>query len=122
MNSSSAKDLASRSPFGVDKIGLPPTITIARIWPSPGVEISSAIAEAGYSPSTSGCLPTREWPRPVRKPLPEPPAPRVFPLPATGNGNIAPPTRSRLPVKIFTTSTSHEAVVPNAVVVVPIRA
>ncbi len=93
----------------------------ARTWPAPGVWISSASTEAGSSPKTSSSPRTREAKRPVRTPRPRPGSPLVFGEPAAGSGNIAPPGRSRLPVRTLSTSTSHEAVVPKAVVVVPIR-
>ena len=60
-------------------------------------------------------------PRPIRKPEPLPEVPRVVGPPNTGLANIAPPTLSKLPVRVLTTSTSQLAVVPNSVVVVPIR-
>ena len=86
-----------------------------------GQVISSANADTGYSPITSGRPRTTVAPRPVRNPPPTPRWPRVVAPPATGMANIAPPRRSRLPVTMFTTSMSHDANVPNSVVVVPIR-
>ena len=41
--------------------------------------------------------------------------------PAAASGNIAPPSRSRLPVSALSTSTSQLASVPNSCVVVPMR-
>ena len=121
MKSRLANDLSSCSLFGVLSTGLPPTTTMARICPGPGVSISSAMSAAGNSPSASGKLRTRDFPRPVRKPLPTPGLPRVVGPEATGSGNIAPPTMSRLPVTALSTSTNHDAVVPKLTVVVPIR-
>ena len=121
MNSSCSKASSNCSLFGVESTGLPATVTIARIWPSPSVRISSAITAAGYSPSASGNLRTRECPRPIRKPLPRPFSPRVVGLPAAGSGNITPPGESRFPVTALTTSTSHDAVVPKLTVQVPMR-
>ena len=40
---------------------------------------------------------------------------------ATGLENIEPPARSRLPVTMLSTSTSHEARVPNSWLHVPMR-
>ena len=60
---------ARRRP-GVDSTGLPAMVTIARIWPSPGVSISSRITAAGSSPPNSGMSRTRLrhtswWPGPT---------------------------------------------------------
>ena len=49
---------------------MPATVSSARIWPSPGVSISSRSAETGSSPAISGRPRTRErqaswWPRPI---------------------------------------------------------
>ena len=57
------------APSGVDSTGLPAMVTIARIWPSPGVSISSRITAAGSSPANSGMSRTRLrhtswWPGP----------------------------------------------------------
>ena len=54
MNSRSPNASASWCEFGVDNIGLPPTVMSERTWPAPGVRISSASTPAGYSPATSG--------------------------------------------------------------------
>ena len=113
---------ASRSPFGVDSTGLPATVNSARIWPSPGVSISSARHAAGSSPNTSPRPRTRDGPAVRRRCRGRGPgAPVVFDEPAAGVVNIAPPGRSRLPVSTLMTSTSQLASVPNACVVVPIR-
>ncbi|CAB4698808.1 unannotated protein [freshwater metagenome] len=121
MNSSVSSAASRRFELGVDNTGLPATVIIARTWPSPGSVISSASAATGYSPMISGRLRTRVWPRPVLKPGPVPDWPRVLAPPATGIANIAPPGLSKLPVRMLMTSMSHDAVVPNSVVVVPIR-
>ena len=89
--------------------GLPALVTSARIRPSPGVSISSARHETGSSPSASGSPRTRLCQRPVLKPLPVPGSPEVLRAPAAALVNIAPPSRSRLPVSAFTTSTSQLA-------------
>ena len=122
MKSSEAKAAARRSESGVDRIGLPATVTIARICPSPGVSISSAMHTAGNSPNVSPRPRTRLFRRPNRMPRPTRGVPRVFDAPAAARVNIAPPGRSRLPVQMFSTSTSHEVTVPNGEVVVPMRA
>ena len=121
MKSRPSRARSSRAPSGVDSTGLPALVISARTWPSPGVSISSASTPTGSSPNTSGAPRTRECQRPVRKPLPRPPGPCVLDAPAAARGNIAPPTRSRLPVSALSTSTSHEASVPNSCVQVPMR-
>ena len=50
MKSSRASASARRAPFGVESTGLPATVTSARIWPSPGVSISSSSVTTGSSP------------------------------------------------------------------------
>ena len=45
--------------------GFPPITIIARIWPGPGVSISSAMQVAGSSPRISGARDTRECRRPI---------------------------------------------------------
>ena len=107
--------------MGVLSAGLPATVTSARICPSPGVSISSARHATGSSPNTSFAPRTRLCQRPIEWPRPRPGSPLVFEAPAAARVNIAPPGRSRLPVRALTTSTSRLAVVPNRVVVVPIR-
>ena len=59
MKSSDSSARASPAPSGVDSTGLPATVTIARIWPSPAVSISSRITAAGSSPANSGISRTR---------------------------------------------------------------
>ena len=113
---------SSRPLSGADTAGLPATVTSARIRPSPGVSISSARHTTGSSPNTSGSPRTRLAWRPKRTPRPTPGAPLVFAPPAAGQGNIAPPSRSRFPVRTLHTSTSHEARVPNSWAHVPSRA
>ncbi|MCW2643281.1 MAG: hypothetical protein JWP76_5587 [Dactylosporangium sp.] len=107
----------SRSALGTDEAGLPATVTRARTCPSPGVSISSARVTAGNSPRTSGRSRTRLRQRPVVNPVPVPRPRRLW----AGSGNIAPPSRSRLPVRTLRTSTSQLVTVPYATVVVPIR-
>ena len=48
-----------RLPFGAESTGLPASVTMARIWPWPGVSISSASTAEGRSPSVSGRPRTR---------------------------------------------------------------
>ena len=43
----------------MDSTGLPAAVIIARIWPSPGVSISSDMVTAGSSPPNSGSPRTR---------------------------------------------------------------
>ena len=121
MKSSDASARERRPAFGVETAGLPATVMSARTWSSPGVSISSARHAAGSSPSTSGSPRTLLVRRPSRSPRPRPGSPRLLAPPVAGSGNIAPPARSRLPVSVLSTSTSHDATVPNACVVVPIR-
>jgi hypothetical protein len=47
--------------FGLDETGLPPTVTSARTWPSPGVSISSGSAVTGNSPNASGPIGDPTW-------------------------------------------------------------
>ena len=54
MQSSPASASSSRSPPGVDSTGLPATVNSARIWPSPGVAISSARHDTGTWPEHLG--------------------------------------------------------------------
>ena len=87
--------------------------------PSPGVSISSASAATGSSPRTSGSPRTRVAKRPKRGSRgPSGPELRCA---AAASGNSAPPGRSRLPVSTLSTSTSHDASVPNSCVQVPMR-
>ena len=96
-------------------------VTSERMRFSPGVKISSASTETGYSLSTSGFLLTRVCPRPIAKPLPFPGVPRVVALPVTGMVNIAPPRLSMLPLMTLMASTNHALVVPNSTVFTPMR-
>ena len=121
MKSSDSAARSSRPLFGVETNGLPATVTRARTWSSPGVSISSASADAGSSPKYSGSPRTRLCQRPNRMPFPPPPGPEEFRWPAAARVNMAPPSRSRLPVSTFSTSTSQLACVPNSCVQVPIR-
>ena len=110
----------------MESTGLPATVMSARICPSPGVSISSASATTGSSPKNSGSPRTRLRRRPKRTPRPTPGvapgfvAPVLAP-PVAGSVNIAPPSRSRLPAIVFTTSTSQDDSVPNSCVQVPMR-
>ena len=121
MKSRSSSAAARRSLLGVETTGLPATVISARTWPSPGVSISSARQATGSSPKTSPSPRTRDAQRPKRAPRPRPGSPLEFCRPVEGSGNIAPPARSRLPVTTLSTSISHDAVVPKACVVVPMR-
>ena len=82
------------------------------------MEISSARVATGNSPRISGWLRTRLWRRPVMNPRPGLPVPgRLW----AASGNIDPPGESRLPVRAQITSVAHDASVPNATVLVPMR-
>ena len=116
---SSARSI--RAEFGVERAGLPASVISARTWPSPGTSISSASAATGSSPRLSGRPRTRVCQRPTVIPRPRPGSPALLRCPAAASGNMAPPGRSRLPVRTLSTSTSHDASVPNSCVVVPIR-
>ena len=59
MKSSESNASPSRLPSGVDSTGLPAIVSTARIWPSPGVSISSRNVETGSSPAYSGMPRTR---------------------------------------------------------------
>ena len=105
--------------MGVESAGFPATVSSPRIRFSPAASISSASAAAGSSPPNSGRSRTVERQRaygilPSRRR-------RSRPGPAAARGNIAPPSRSRLPVSTLTASTSQLASVPNSCVQVPIR-
>ena len=121
MHSSEASARVRRAPLGVESAGLPATVKSARIRPSPGVSISSAMQAEGSSPKASGSPRTRLFQRPRRTPLPRPGAPWVFAGPTAERANIAPPGRSRFPVSTFRTSTSQLAMLPNSWVQVPMR-
>ena len=99
MKSSVSTAASSAAASGVETQGLPATVTSARTWPSPGVVISSARPTTGSSPNTSGRPPTRLAQRPIRTPRPTGPEPEELRWPTAASGNIAPPSRSRLPVR-----------------------
>ncbi len=99
MKSSVSTASTSAVESGVETSGLPAIVISARTWPSPGVEISSARQTTGSSPKTSGRPLTRLAQRPTVNPLPTGPRPAAFRCPAAASGNIAPPSRSRLPVR-----------------------
>ena len=110
---------SSRPASGADSTGLPAIVISARTRPSPGVSISSARHDSGAWPSTSGALRTRVCHRPV---FTGPRRRAVCEIVAmAGVGNIAPPSTSRCPVSTFTTSTAHEASVPNSWLHSPMR-
>jgi hypothetical protein len=104
-----------------ESAGLPPTLMNARTWPSPGVSISSARHTPGSSANTSGRPRTRLCQRQRFTPLPLPALPWALRCPAAASGNIAPPSRSRLPVSAFTTRASQQARPPNSWVEAPTR-
>ena len=76
----------------------------------------------GSSPKTSGAPLTRAWWRPVPTPLPTPGLPAVLAAKAADLANSMPPSTSRCPVKVLSTSTSQLASVPYSCVHVPMRA
>jgi hypothetical protein len=117
MNSSEANALSKRVLFCVDRAGFPAIVMRARTWPSPGVSISSTRVAVGSSPNTSGNWRTRlrQRPKTIARP-----GPRTRGL-CADIAHMAPPARSRFPVRTLTTSTSQLATVPNWVVVVPMR-
>ena len=117
MKSSPSSASSSRAPSGVDSTGLPERVSIVRIWPGPGVVISSRSADTGSSPAVSGRPRTRDcqaswWPRPIR------PVPTAS---IAGEVNIAPPTESRLPVTMLSRLTAHWHTEPNSCVETPTR-
>ncbi len=101
--------------MGVDRTGFPAIVTMPRIWPSPGVSISSPSTATGNSPPNSGSPRTRECHRAG------PPVLHGSTASTAGVVNIAPPARSRLPVNTFSTSRSQVDTAPNAWVEVPMR-
>ena len=110
--------LSRRLLLGFEITGLAAMVSNARTCPSPGVSISSASVATGNSPMTSGNPFARLFQRPVLNPLP------LEGMPTgswAGMGNMAPPSLSIFPVKIFNTSTSQFARVPNCVTQVPMR-
>ena len=121
MHSSSGSAASRRAESGTLMTGLPATVKSIAIWPSPGVAISSARKAAGTCPSTSGTPETRDFHRPNRGA----PSLAVDAIHAIGQAiglpHIRPPGRSNLPTTMFTTSTSHEASVPNSWLHSPMR-
>ncbi|MCY1361131.1 hypothetical protein D9M69_477880 [compost metagenome] len=101
--------------MGVDRTGLPATVTSARTCPSPGVSISSARAATGNSPPYSGRPDTRLCQR--LKCPPEVAATRS----TAGSVQSTPPTRSILPVTRLINWISHWQRLPNAWVETPMR-
>src|SRR5205809_763848 len=108
MKSSLSKAAARRFPLGTESTGLPASVTIARIWPRPGVSISSASTVAGRSPSVSGKPRTRlcqrSWPS-------RPPIRATRPMSKAGVVNIGPPSRPSRPVTMFSRSVAKVATV-----------
>ena len=106
----------------MDSTGLPATVNRARIWPSPGVAISSARHDTGTWPSTSGAPRTRVVHRPkLGAPPSSPGMGRSVTGQAAGRANMAPPGTSKWRVRMFTTSTIQLASVPNSWLQVPMR-
>ena len=96
---------------------MPATVSTARIWPSPGVSISSRKALTGSSPPNSGSSRTRlrqtsKWPRPTIA-LPT--------MSIAGSVNSTPPSRSKLPVRMFRHWIAHWQIEPKPWVDRPIR-
>ena len=121
MKSSEARALSRRPESGVEIAGFPAIVSIALIWPSPGC--LDLLREAGDR-ELSECLgqsADAARPAPRRKPRPRPGSPLELLWPAAASVNIAPPSRSRLPVRTLRTSTIQLARVPNSWVQVPIR-
>ena len=107
---------------GVDSTGLPATVISARIWPSPGVSISSArhttgqlAVDLGQAAHPRACAARTARRGPCRG------VPPVLALPVGGLGEH----RAAGPVEVagehVSTSTSHDASVPNSCVHVPMR-
>ena len=121
MHSSSGRASSSWAESGALITGLPAMVMRALSWPSPGVAISSARHEHGTWPSTSGAPRTRL----VQRPNSGSPMTLVSPFQVrgsvTGLPNIIPPSTSKWPVRMFTTSTSQEARVPNSWLHRPMR-
>ena len=74
---------------GVDSTGLPATVISARIWPSPGVAISSARHDTGTWPSTSGAPRTRVPPAELGAPPSSPGIGCTVTDHAAARGNMA---------------------------------
>ena len=108
MKSSFSKAAAMRLPFGAESTGLPASVTMARIWPSPGVSISSASAAEGRSPSVSGRPRTRLFQRPAPS---RPPMRATRPMSNAGVVNIGPPSRPSRPETMFSRSRATQALV-----------
>jgi hypothetical protein len=102
----------------LERTGLPATVTKPRIWPSPRMSISSAMAATGSCPPNSGRPRTRDFQRFQRLMSKTRP---MRPRSMAGVVNMAPPSRSRLPVSRLTTSMSQEASQPNSFTLVPTR-
>ena len=99
MKSSPSTAVSSAAASGVEISGLPAIVTSALTWPSPSVAISSLRQATGSSPKTSARSLTRLVQRPMRTPLPTGPRPAELRCPSAARANIAPPSRSRLPVR-----------------------
>ncbi len=118
MKSSRPSARASRSPPGTESTGLPASVIRARIWPSPGVSISSAIVVAGSIPLSSGRPRTRLRQRPF---FARPTRRATLDTSTAGVGNMAPPGRSKLPVTTLSASMSQLPTGPNSLVHTPTR-
>jgi len=99
---------------GTEIAGLAAMLMRALIWPFPGVAISSARHEHGTWPRISGAPRTRLRHRPNSG------SPMIFVSgihvigTAAGFPNNMPPDLSNCPAMMLTTSTSHDASVPNS--------
>ena len=104
--------------FGWDNTGLPAMVMKARIWPSPGVRISSCSAPGGSVPQNSGSPLTRVCQRFTGGT----PSTKASLNTSTGimpTGNITPPGRSTLPVNTLIASCNQLDKVPKLCVQVP---
>ncbi len=121
MQSSCSRAGSRRPAPGALMTGLPAMVKSIRIWPSPGVPISSAMNAAGTWPSTSGTPETRD----DHLPKARGPSLAVDAIHAIGHAtglpHISPPGRSNFPTTMLTTSTSHDASVPNSWLQSPMR-
>ena len=77
--------------------------------------------DTGTCPSTSGMPRTRDFHRPSSTPSAKSGSGNEFTPHAIGLPNMIPPGRSKLPARMFTTSTNQEASVPNSWLQVPMR-
>ena len=121
MQSSIGRASSSWAESGALMTGLAAMVMRPCSWPSPGVAISSARHEHGTWPSTSGAPRTRL----VQRPNSGSPITLVSAFQTSGSAiglpNIIPPSTSKWPVRMLTTSTSQEARVPNSWLQRPMR-